>query len=79
MTQCTKKDITGGKVRFLVHRQLNRTCLSVLKYPIPYEGVIQTYLTRYDGYTITCCVKKTIPVLPRVVLRPVEKECQWYM
>ena len=29
----------------------SRTCLSLLEYPIPNEGVIQTYLTSYDGYT----------------------------
>lgn len=41
-----------------MHSQANRPCLSLVKYPIPYEGVIQTYVTRCDGYTITWCAIK---------------------
>lgn len=61
-------------VYFLVHSQVNKTCLSLLKYPIPYEGVIQTYLTLYDTVH-----DQTIPRLTGLALRPVEKECQWHM
>lgn len=61
----TETDITEDKVYFLVHSQVNGTCLSLLKYPIPSAGVIQTYLTLYDMLH-----DQTIPELTGLALRP---------
>ena len=56
-----------------------RTCLSLLKYPVPYEGAMQTYLTSLCRLYDLVPNNQMIKEFTGLVLWPVQKEHQWYM